>query len=242
MLQQRDARAGPQDGDVDQVVGRVSLVHLAAAAEGAGAGDDDLPGPPVEQRAPVDADAAAQRLRAQAGAQRADGVGQRPERALERARAMGGDDRQPDARRVEKRAVAGAQQVDGPLPPAVRGERARLADVERDVHCAREVVGRARRHDGQRQALGRRGHRHRADRAVAAGDHEAVGMLRRGRAGRRLDGPLGRPVRGGPGVEGVDAHRRARPAQQICDLGGIGALARRGVRHEGEAHGRASCP
>ena len=76
---------------------------------------------------------AAQRPGGQARAQRADRVGQRAERALERPGAVRGDDRQADARRVEERPVAGAEDVDRPLARRPGRDCARRLEVERQV-------------------------------------------------------------------------------------------------------------
>src|SRR4051794_15323998 len=112
---ERRARPGLEDRDVDEAIRRVRLVELAPAAERARAGDDDLPRRAHVALLAIDDDPDAQRRRGEPGAQRADRVGERPERALERARAVSGDDRQPDARGVEERAIAGAQHVDRAL-------------------------------------------------------------------------------------------------------------------------------
>jgi hypothetical protein len=194
---------------------------------------DDLPRLAREQLVAVDGHAAAKRLRGRRRAQRADGVGERAERALEGPGADGGDDRQTDAGGVEERPLAGAEHVDDALAPAARGQQACLVEVERDLHGPREVVRRARRDDGQGQAAGRGGHGHGADRAVPAGHHEPVGV----RGGR-----LARRARVVARVEGVHADLRPRLPQALGDVIGVRALAGRGVRHEGQTHERGSCP
>ena len=170
-----DPRAGGDDGDVEDAVGRVGGADARAAAERAGDRHDDLPRLAVEHRGVVRAHRAPQRRRRDGRVDGAGGVGERAEPRLERVGAARRDRGEPGAGDVDERmAVAeAAELVAAQLGPADGELRGRDA-VARQAGRARVVVRGAHRDHAERDAEPPRDLGDAGDRAVAARDDDAV--------------------------------------------------------------------
>ena len=105
----------------------------------------------------------------------------------------------------------------------VARQRAGLLEVERKVLGAGEVVGRADGDDGERHAELRGAQRGRADRAVAAGDDDAVGRARRRQRGERAVVEVA-AVLVGDLLDRDVVTLRAVGAQQRLEVGRLGAV------------------